>query len=85
MAKCRHVPDPASIQAADGAGRNRGTDWIVDVSCLNCGRSGSIRIDPADIDFDDGSPFDEDEPERERGEDDGREYGHPGDRLKGLE
>jgi hypothetical protein len=42
----RHTPDPASLTPADGAGRNRGTDWIVDVVCIHCGRSGSARIDP---------------------------------------
>jgi hypothetical protein len=47
----RHHPDPASVQPADGAGRNRGTDWIVDVSCRFCGRSGSVRIDPDDVEF----------------------------------
>ena len=34
----KHHPDPASIKPADGAGRNRGTDWIVDVNCKHCGR-----------------------------------------------
>ena len=47
----RHHPDPASVKAADGAGRNRGTDWIVDVNCKHCGRSGSVRIDPDEIEF----------------------------------
>ena len=50
---CQHDPDPAGITPADGAGRNRGTDWIIDVPCRHCGRSGSLRIDPAAIDFDD--------------------------------
>lgn len=44
-----HVPDPQSIQPADGAGRNRGTDWLIDVTCLHCGRGGSMRIDPSDF------------------------------------
>ena len=47
----KHHPDPASIEAADGAGRNRGTDWLVDVNCKHCGRSGSVAIDPEDIEF----------------------------------
>ena len=47
----RHHPDPASVKPADGAGRNRGTDWIVDVACKHCGRSGSVRIDPEDVEF----------------------------------
>jgi hypothetical protein len=47
----RHHPDPAAIRPADGAGRNRGTDWIVDVDCRHCGRSGSVRIDAADVEF----------------------------------
>ena len=47
----RHHPNPADIKPADGAGRNRGTDWIVDVSCEYCGRSGSVRIDPEGIEF----------------------------------
>ena len=47
----RHRPDSASIQPADGAGRNRGTDWIVDVRYADCGRSGSVLIDPLDIEF----------------------------------
>jgi hypothetical protein len=47
----RHHADPAGIKPADGAGRNRGTDWIVDVNCKHCGRSGSVRIDPDEIEF----------------------------------
>jgi hypothetical protein len=47
----RHHPDPASVKAADGAGCNRGTDWIVDINCKHCGRSGSTRIDPNQIEF----------------------------------
>jgi hypothetical protein len=45
----RHLPDPRSIRPADGAARNRGTDWLVDVNCLHCGCSGSLRIDPDDL------------------------------------
>jgi hypothetical protein len=47
----KHHPDPASVQPADGAGKNRGTDWIIDVRCSHCGRSGSVRIDPKEIEF----------------------------------
>jgi len=47
----KHHPDPSSIKAADGAGKNRGTDWIVDLSCKHCGRSGSVRIDSDQIEF----------------------------------
>jgi hypothetical protein len=47
----KHHPDPRSISPADGAGRGRGTDWIVEVACKHCGRSGSIRIDPNEIEF----------------------------------
>ncbi len=47
----RHHPDPASVKPADGVGKERGTDWIVDVTCKNCGRSGSVRIDPEDVEF----------------------------------
>ena len=47
----KHHPDPAGITPADGAGKERGTDWIVDVNCKHCQRSGSIRIDPKDIVF----------------------------------
>jgi hypothetical protein len=47
----KHHPDPASVKPADGAGCNRGTDWIVDVTCKCCGRSGSVRIDPEKIEF----------------------------------
>ena len=36
----KHSPDPAGLTPADGAGNNRGTDWIVDVSCKHCRRSG---------------------------------------------
>lgn len=43
--RCSHEPDPASIQPADGAGRNRGTDGIIDVRCKKCGMSGSMRVD----------------------------------------
>jgi hypothetical protein len=46
-----HHPDPASVKAADGAGKERGTDWILDINCKHCGRSGSVRIDPKDIEF----------------------------------
>ena len=45
----KHEPDPQSIQPADGAGRNRGTDWLIDTNCLHCGQSGSMRIDPSDF------------------------------------
>ncbi|MGO8750589.1 MAG: hypothetical protein ACLQNE_31965 [Thermoguttaceae bacterium] len=47
----QHHPNPASISAADSAGKERGTDWIVDVNCKHCGRSGSVRIDPDEIEF----------------------------------
>jgi hypothetical protein len=47
----QHHPAPSSIKPADGAGKERGTDWIVDVNCKHCGRSGSVRIDPMDIEF----------------------------------
>ena len=47
----RHHPDPTSIKPADGAGKESGTDWIVDVNCKHCGRSGSVRIDPEEIEF----------------------------------
>jgi len=46
-----HEPDAASVARADDAGGGRGTDWIVDVNCKHCGRSGSVRFDPADIEF----------------------------------
>jgi hypothetical protein len=46
-----HEPDAGSIKAADGAGKERGTDWIIDANCKHCGRSGSVRIDPKDIAF----------------------------------
>ncbi len=46
-----HEPDPASVKPADGAGKGRGADWIVDVNCKHCRRSGSIRFDPAEIEF----------------------------------
>ena len=46
-----HHPNPGSLKPADGAGRERGTDWIVDIACKHCGRSGSVRIDPKDIEF----------------------------------
>jgi hypothetical protein len=45
----RHVPDPKSIRPADGTGRNRGTDWLIDVNCLHCGGSGSTWVDPNDL------------------------------------
>jgi hypothetical protein len=48
---CDHEPDPASVRAADGEGRNRGTDWIGDVTCKKCGMSGSFRIDLDTIEF----------------------------------
>ena len=41
---CRH-------QARGRRGKERGTDWIVDVNCKHCGRSGSVRIDPEDVEF----------------------------------
>jgi hypothetical protein len=47
----RHHPDPTSIKPADGAGRNRGTDWLIDLNCKSCGRSGCVRIDSEDIEF----------------------------------
>lgn len=45
----KHKPDPSQIWPADGAGRNRGTDWIIDVACMYCGQTGSVRIDPNEI------------------------------------
>lgn len=48
----KHEPDPASVVAADGAGRNRGTDWIVDVRCQHCHRSGSTYIEPKEFQWD---------------------------------
>lgn len=45
----RHAADPASARGADGAGRNRGTDWLIDFNCLHCGQSGALRVNPADI------------------------------------
>lgn len=45
----KHAPDPASIAPADGAGEDSGTDWIVDIWCSHCGRSGSTQINPDDI------------------------------------
>lgn len=47
--RCFHDPDPASITAADGAGRNRGTDGIIDVRCKKCGMSGSMKIDLQEV------------------------------------
>jgi hypothetical protein len=46
-----HHPDPASVKSADDAGHNRGTDWIVDMNCKHCGRSGSARLDIDAIEF----------------------------------
>ena len=46
-----HQPSPSSIQPADGAGKGRGTDWVIDIFCAACGVSGSMRIDPADINW----------------------------------
>ena len=45
----KHQADLASAKAADGAGRNRGTDWIIDFNCVYCGQFGSLRVDPADV------------------------------------
>lgn len=44
-----HQPDPNSVAPADGVGKGRGTDWIIDILCYTCGISGSMEIDPADI------------------------------------
>lgn len=48
----QHAADPASAQAADGAGQNRGTDWLVEFHCRYCGKIGSIRVEPAHISWD---------------------------------
>jgi hypothetical protein len=48
----KHDPDPASVAPAYDAGRNRGTDWIVEVCCQYCQRLGSMYIDPKDIQWD---------------------------------
>lgn len=48
----RHAADPVSAKAADGAGPNRGTDWLVEFHCRYCGETGSIRVDPAHIAWD---------------------------------
>ena len=47
----RHHPDPASIKPAKEAENDMETDWIVDVNCKHCGRSGSVRIDPDNVEF----------------------------------
>jgi hypothetical protein len=47
----KHEPDPSSINSADDAGTGRGTDWLVDVSCKHCGRSGTARINPDQVDW----------------------------------
>ena len=36
-----HHADPASVSPADGAGRNRGSDWLIDFACIHCGQSGN--------------------------------------------
>ena len=46
-----HVPDPASPAVDSDAGRNRGTDWIVDIDCQNCGLNGSTRLDLESIEW----------------------------------
>ena len=40
-----HEPDAEQITVADGA------PWIVDVACTCCGRSGSIALDPGEINW----------------------------------
>ena len=44
---CQHEPDPTSIRPADAM------EWVVDIWCRKCGVSGSMRIDPKDVDFGD--------------------------------
>lgn len=39
----KHEADPRSAQQADG------TDFVVDIFCKHCGQSGSVPIDPEDI------------------------------------
>jgi len=41
----KHEPDPRSAQQADK------TDFVVDYWCKHCGLSGSVAIDPADINW----------------------------------
>jgi hypothetical protein len=48
----KHEPDPTSIAPADGTGRNRGVDFIIDVRCRRCSESGSMFVDPKDIQWD---------------------------------
>lgn len=48
---CQHDPDPRTIQPADGTGRGKDVDFIVDVTCRKCGISGSVRLNPEDIDW----------------------------------
>ena len=38
-----HMPDWSAVTPADGA------PGIVDVPCCNCGRSGSVAINPGDV------------------------------------
>jgi hypothetical protein len=45
----KHRANPATAQPDHDAGRNRGTDWIIDFNCIHCGQSGSLKVDPADI------------------------------------
>lgn len=42
----KHIPDP------DGISVPSGVQFVVDISCLKCGTSGSTRIDPDAIKWD---------------------------------
>jgi hypothetical protein len=46
--ECDHDPDASSIRPADGRHQN----IIVDIWCKKCGQSGSVIIDPNDIQWD---------------------------------
>lgn len=49
---CFHEADPSSISSPPEAGTDVSLEWIVDVNCKHCGRSGSVRIDVEEIQWD---------------------------------
>lgn len=44
----KHIPDLHSVAVAEIATQE---DWIFDVNCMHCGRSGSFRVDSPEVDW----------------------------------
>jgi hypothetical protein len=46
---CQHEADPLSLSFPEEARGDEFLHFVVDVTCKKCGLSGSVRIDPKEI------------------------------------